>query len=86
MIRWETEAPSDPPHPMGGIGTVAAGSGASPTSIDIAGHARIVEDFVAAIREGREPLISGTEGRRSLELVLDIYRAAGLGPAGEEYP
>ena len=39
-------------------------------------------DFVAAIREGRDPLVNGVEGRRSLALVLAIYEAAGLGPIG----
>lgn len=36
-------------------------------------------NFVASIREGREPLVSGEEGRRSLALVLAVYEAAGLG-------
>ena len=58
---------------------VAAGSGASPTGIGTLGHTLIVQDFVAAIREGRDPLVDGVEGRRSLALVLAIYEAAGLG-------
>lgn len=58
---------------------VAAGSGASPTGIGTLGHTLIVRDFVAAIREGRDPLVDGVEGRRSLALVLAIYEAAGLG-------
>jgi len=58
---------------------VAAGSGASPTGIGTVGHTLIVRDFVAAIREGREPLVTGEEGRRSLALVLAVYEAAGLG-------
>ncbi|HEX9737477.1 MAG TPA: hypothetical protein VGG06_36415 [Thermoanaerobaculia bacterium] len=37
-----------------------------------------MRDFVAAIREGREPLVAGEEGRRSA-LVLAVYEAAGLG-------
>ena len=59
--------------------TLAAGSGASPTGIGTRGHTLIVQDFVAAIREGRDPLVDGVEGRRSLALVLAIYRAAGIG-------
>ena len=58
---------------------VAAGSGASPTGIGTLGHTLIVQDFAAAIREGRDPLVDGVEGRRSLALVLAIYEAAGLG-------
>jgi hypothetical protein len=43
------------------------------------GHTLVVQVFVAAIREGREPLVNVVEGRRSLALVLAIYEAAGLG-------
>ena len=58
---------------------MAAGAGASAAGLGSLGHTRIVQDFVASIREGREPLVSGVEGRRSLALVLAIYEAAGLG-------
>lgn len=57
----------------------AAGAGASPTGIGAAGHTRLLGDFVAAIREGSEPLVPGREGRRSLALVLAIYEAARTG-------
>jgi predicted dehydrogenase len=76
LVRWEGGAPRLSPQESG---SVDAGSGASPTAIGAAGHTLIVEDFVASIREGREPLVSGEEGRRSLELVLAVYEAAGLG-------
>jgi len=83
LVRWEG-------HPEGGGDTAprihpqvsaptAAGSGASPTGISTLGHTLIVQDFVASIREGRDPLVDGVEGRRSLALVLAIYEAAGLG-------
>ncbi len=54
---------------------VADGS-ADPMAIDFEGHRRVMEDFAAAIHEGRPPLVSGSEGRKSLELVLAAYRAA----------
>jgi predicted dehydrogenase len=83
LVRWEG-------HPEGGVQTaprvrprepepVAAGSGASPTGMSTVGHTLLVQDFVASIREGRDPLVDGVEGRRSLALVLAIYEAAGLG-------
>ena len=77
VVRWEDEAGR-----REGAGPVAgdAGAGSAPTGIDVAGHERIVEDFTAAVREARDPLVSGEEGRRSLELVLAVYAAAGLGP------
>ena len=33
----------------------------SPTGIGTLGHTLIVQDFVAAIREGRDPLVDGAE-------------------------
>jgi predicted dehydrogenase len=84
LVRWEgypegygeTMAPRVRPQAPA---SVAAGSGASPTGIGTLGHTLLVQDFVAAIREGRDPLVDGVEGRRSLSLVLAIYEAAGLG-------
>jgi predicted dehydrogenase len=56
-----------------------AGAGASPSGIGTTGHARLLADFTAAIRDGRDPLVTGAEARRSLALVLAIYAAAGVG-------
>jgi UDP-N-acetyl-2-amino-2-deoxyglucuronate dehydrogenase len=78
IVRWEGEAApkvDDALRP----GTASAGAGSSPTGITATGHARVMADFVAAIREGRAPLISGEEGRRSLALVLAVYQAARTG-------
>ena len=33
-------------------------------------------DVLQSIAEGRPPLIDGTEGRRSVEIILGIYQAA----------
>jgi UDP-N-acetyl-2-amino-2-deoxyglucuronate dehydrogenase len=52
---------------------------ANPMDITAAGHAAVFQDFATAIREGRRPLIDGREGRRSVEVVEAIYRAARSG-------
>jgi UDP-N-acetyl-2-amino-2-deoxyglucuronate dehydrogenase len=54
-------------------------SASSPVVSDARGHQRILEDFIAAIREDREPLCSGSEGRRSVALAAAIYQAARTG-------
>jgi UDP-N-acetyl-2-amino-2-deoxyglucuronate dehydrogenase len=59
----------------------SAGAGASPTGISVIGHTRILDDFAAAVREGRAPLVPGEEGRRSLALVLAVYESARTGRA-----
>ena len=43
------------------------------------GHQRQIEDFVAAIREGRAPAVDGPESLKALEIVLAVYRSAELG-------
>lgn len=58
----------------------AMGSGASaPMSIRFEGHLRQFEDFVAAIRENRPPLIDGHEARKAVALVRAIYESAERG-------
>ena len=41
---------------------------------DTAGHEAIIADFVAAIRDQREPAVPGESGRLATDLVLEIYR------------
>jgi predicted dehydrogenase len=75
IVRWEGGGSER--HTGEASGALqAAGAGATPTGISAVGHVRIMRDFVAAIREGRPPLVGGDEGRRSLALVQAVYQAA----------
>lgn len=69
------------PCPAPPAAEVSNGS-AHPMAIDCEGHRRIMADFAESILARRSPVVDGTEGRRSLELVRRIYAAAGikLGP------
>jgi predicted dehydrogenase len=42
-------------------------------------HKRQIADMIAAIRENREPLVNGIEGRKPLEIVLAVYESARTG-------
>ncbi|MEN6450069.1 MAG: Gfo/Idh/MocA family oxidoreductase [Thermoguttaceae bacterium] len=57
------------------------GGAADPKAIGHHGHARQFQDVLAAIKRGVQPLIDGAEGRRSVELILAIYKAAETGRA-----
>jgi predicted dehydrogenase len=46
---------------------------------DIRGHQKLIKDFIQAISDDRPPACSGTEGRRSVELVGAIYKSARTG-------
>ena len=67
------EAPRE--GPPGGMGSQNQ-SASSATVSDVRGHRTVLEDFLEAIRTGREPLCSGREGRRSVATVEAIYRSA----------
>ena len=44
-----------------------------PTHFSAENHKLQIKDFIEAIKEDREPLINGEEGRKSLEIVRAIY-------------
>lgn len=58
----------------------STGGGASdPSAIGYHGHASQFRDLVEAIKKDRKPAIDGPEGRRSVEIILGIYKAAETG-------
>lgn len=58
---------------------VLAAQEADPTSVYGFGHGPLIEDFIQAIRSQREPLVSGPEGRKALEIILAIYQSTRTG-------
>ena len=45
----------------------------------IVSHVKQIGDVIASIEEGREPKINGQEARRSVEVILSIYKASETG-------
>ncbi|WP_245975341.1 Gfo/Idh/MocA family protein [Oceanobacillus chungangensis] len=43
------------------------------------GHAIIINDMVDAVIDDREPMITGVEARKSVEIILAIYESAKIG-------
>ena len=37
------------------------------------------KDFLKSIREGKQPLVDGHEGRKSVEIILAIYKSSWSG-------
>lgn len=53
------------------------GSGsADPMGISYDKHKRQLQDFISAIQADHEPIISGNEARKAVEIILAIYQAA----------
>lgn len=50
-----------------------------PHAISSDGHYILIDDLIHAVRENREPLISGEEARKSVDLILAIYESSRTG-------
>lgn len=50
-----------------------------PDSVYGHGHTPLFKDFIEAIRGDREPLVSGEEGKKAMEIVLGAYKSRLLG-------
>ena len=62
-----------------GLAKDASDGASDPTKLDIAGHRHQFEDFVAAVRTGRPPVIDGRAALPALEIVLAVYQSAKSG-------
>jgi predicted dehydrogenase len=60
-------------------GQPQGGAAADPSRLAHAGHREQIADFLRAVDEGREPAVSGRDGRAALELVLAVYQSAKSG-------
>jgi len=65
-----------PPGVSAGVPSQDKENTSSPAVSDFSGHQAIFEDFIRAIQQNGTPLCDGREGRRSILLVEEIYRAA----------
>ena len=73
-LRGEDGSLADPPPSAG-----RDSSESDPKVSDVAGHRRILEDFIEAIDADRAPVCEGREGRRSVALVEALYQSSRTG-------
>jgi UDP-N-acetyl-2-amino-2-deoxyglucuronate dehydrogenase len=71
LVDGSADAPAEPDEPEGGS--------TDPAAIGSRLHLAQYRDYVAAVREGRDPLVSGEEGRKPLEIILAVYESARTG-------
>jgi predicted dehydrogenase len=76
LTTWDVENDAGEPAPV--AKDVASGA-SDPMAISLEPFERQFRDFGEAIRTGRQPLISGEEGYKALELVDAIYRSCRTG-------
>ena len=51
------------------------GSWTRPELTPAKNHAALIKDFAEAVLEDREPFVDGSEGKRSIEVIMAIYRS-----------
>ncbi len=73
--RGAGPAPDTPPA----VGTAQSGGRALRSAGSQDAHTAQLAEFLAALAEGREPLVDGTQARNALELVLAVYESARRG-------
>jgi UDP-N-acetyl-2-amino-2-deoxyglucuronate dehydrogenase len=66
-------------------GEVGAGA-ADPRAIDFSGQQKKFEEAVRSLKDGKKPLIDGPEARKSIEIILAIYRSALTGGKPVQLP
>lgn len=74
VVRWEFDG-VEPPAAAG----PATSGAADPLAIGDAGHEAQWRDVLAAIRDGREPMVTGEDGAAVVRLMCAIYQAAESG-------
>ena len=63
------------------------GAGAAdPAAMSYVQHQMNFEDMVKALKQGRKPMVDGTQGRKTIEIILAIYRSALAGGKRVELP
>jgi UDP-N-acetyl-2-amino-2-deoxyglucuronate dehydrogenase len=54
----------------------AEGAAANAAAIGVASHAAQIADLLTAVEQGREPSVTGRDGRDTLEVVLAVYESS----------
>jgi UDP-N-acetyl-2-amino-2-deoxyglucuronate dehydrogenase len=55
------------------------GGASDPSAISYEGHKKQLQDLIEAIKKRRKPLVIGEDGRKSVEIILAIYKASWTG-------
>ena len=78
VTRWEfaEKQPGDEEALKNEAAGRIGGGASDPKAIPVEGHRRLIEDLVSAIREGRAPMIPGTDARRAIALIRACYESA----------
>jgi len=87
LTEWRIAGHEDgEPDVLARFAAVSGSGGGDPAAISSKGHELQFRDVVAAIREGRQPRVTGRDGRDALELILAVYESSRTGKPVELRP
>src|SRR5262249_57364777 len=75
IVRWVVPGEPEPTFGRDTVGSAAS----DPTAIGMQGHIIQLQDFVDAVREDREPMVTGEDARPAVEIILAVYQSASTG-------
>jgi UDP-N-acetyl-2-amino-2-deoxyglucuronate dehydrogenase len=75
IVKWVVPGEPEPDFSGDGVGSAAS----DPRAIGMRGHVIQLQDFVDAIREDRDPMVTGEDARPAVEIILAIYQSARTG-------
>jgi predicted dehydrogenase len=73
FISWDFEGEKEKPALAG---EKKEGTGSDNRAVTRSGHTLQVADMMDAIKNNREPVCNGAEGRKAVELILAIYKSS----------
>jgi len=76
IVLWNVEGE---PLEKGTAGTGSVANPGSGLELAVDAHVEQISDVLAAIEEGRDPVINGSEARRAVEIILAVYHSAWSG-------
>ncbi|MFZ0189724.1 MAG: Gfo/Idh/MocA family oxidoreductase [Streptosporangiaceae bacterium] len=78
IVRRALAADPGPAAPASGADPDRSAA-ADPAAVDVASHAAQLADLLDAVDTGREPAVSGQDGRDALEIILAVYESSRTG-------
>jgi predicted dehydrogenase len=75
----DPKGPENPPNPAAASADAGQSGAADPAALKTASHAAQLADLLDAVDTGREPAVSGADGRAALQIVLAVYESSRTG-------
>jgi predicted dehydrogenase len=75
IVKWVVPGEPEPDLSLPGEGSASS----DPKAIGQRGHIIQLQDFIHAIREDRDPMVTGEDARPAVEIILAIYQSARTG-------